>query len=274
MHIRAEIPAVAQEFLTQLPMIVVASGDANGRMWASILTGQPGFVRAIDEQTIHIRANPQPTDPLTGNLQLDAAVGLLAIEFATRRRMRVNGRAVPQFDGSFIVQTRQVYSNCAKYIQARQLDLPSETPSSEVKVVESPALTETQQSRIAQADTFFIASSHPTGGADASHRGGSPGFVTVTSPNRLVWPDYAGNNMFNTLGNIAVNPAVGLLFIDFEQGSTLQLTGRAALIWDEVEIASYPGAQRMVSLEIDQVLETINALPFYWAFESYSPANP
>jgi len=61
---------------------------------------------------------------------------------------------------------------------------------------------------------------------DASHRGGEPGFVQVLDDNHLLWPDYAGNNHFNTLGNLLVDSRVGLLFVDFAGGHLLQLSGR------------------------------------------------
>ncbi|NEO48940.1 MAG: pyridoxamine 5-phosphate oxidase, partial [Moorea sp. SIO4A3] len=115
---------------------------------------------------------------------------------------------------------------------------------------------------------------NPETGADASHRGGYPGFIQVISDNQLVFPDYAGNNMFQTLGNLTVNPHAGLLFIDFERGNTLQLTGIAEVIWDQSRFTTVPGAQRLVEFHIDQVLDTTNASPIRWRFGEYSPANP
>ena len=71
----------------------------------------------------------------------------------------------------------------------------------------SSSLSAAQRARIGAADTFFIASAHPEGGADASHRGGRPGFVRVTGQRSLAFPDYPGNNMFNTLGNLTADQA-------------------------------------------------------------------
>ena len=98
--------------------------------------------------------------------------------------------------------------------------------------------------------------------------------VTVVDPNTLIWPDYLGNKMFNTLGNIAANPKAGLLFLDFDTGSTSQLIGEAHVIWDASEIAKHDGAERLVSYRIEQVVEIENRLPLRWEFESYSPFNP
>lgn len=115
---------------------------------------------------------------------------------------------------------------------------------------------------VSTADTFFIASVHPEGGADASHRGGDKGFVHVESATQFVWPDYAGNMMFNTLGNIAANPRAGLLFLDFTGHRTLQLTGQADIVWDKAHIARYVGAERLVVFNVEVVLETRHVWPF------------
>lgn len=87
-----------------------------------------------------------------------------------------------------------------------------------------------------------------------------------------MFPDYAGNNMFNTLGNLLVNPKSGLLFIDFERGNTLQLTGRATVIWDTERRAAFAGAERVVEFEIEQAIAGTSRLR--WRFVEYSPFNP
>ena len=272
--IKTTMKAVAQEFLNQQPMAIVATIDADRWVWVSLVAGLPGFMVALDEETIHIGAAPTTGDPLHDNLLVNTDIGLLIMEFATRRRMRVNGRAQLQQDGSFDVHAQQVYANCPKYIQARRYEVSPVPDRSESEVCRTDSLTTRQRQLITESDTFFIASAHPEGGADASHRGGNPGFVTVVDPNTLIWPDYLGNKMFNTLGNIAANPKAGLLFLDFDTGSTLQLTGEANIIWDPSEIAKHNGAERLVSFRIEQVVEIENRLTLRWEFESYSPFNP
>jgi hypothetical protein len=136
------------------------------------------------------------------------------------------------------------------------------------------SLTEKQRRWIREADTFFVASSHSDGGVDASHRGGNPGFVQVVNESRLVWPDYSGNMMFQTLGNIAVNPRTGLLFIDFKKGDTLQLTGQASINWEVNRAINFPGAERLVEFDIEEAVEITNTIPFRWQFIESSPFNP
>jgi hypothetical protein len=79
--------------------------------------------------------------------------------------------------------------------------------------------------------------------------------------------------MFNTLGNIAVNPKAGLLFLDFE-GGTLQLTGEARIVWDAGRVAKFAGAERVVEFRIQEAVDTSGAVPLRWRFEGYSPFNP
>jgi len=121
--IKTTMKPVAQEFLHQQPIAFVATIDADGWVWASLVAGLPGFMVAVDEGTIHIGAAPTVSDPLHDNLRVNADVGLLIMNFATHRRMRVNGRAELQPDGSFDVHAQQVYANCPKYIQARRFEV-------------------------------------------------------------------------------------------------------------------------------------------------------
>jgi predicted pyridoxine 5'-phosphate oxidase superfamily flavin-nucleotide-binding protein len=134
--------------------------------------------------------------------------------------------------------------------------------------------TDEQRRLILNADTFFIASAYPEGGADASHRGGNPGFVWFLNGNTLEFPDYSGNTMFNTLGNIAVNPSAGLLFLDFEGGGTLQLTGEARIVWDVGRAAGFAGAERVVEFRVQEAVEIQSSIPLRWQFQGYSPFNP
>ena len=142
------------------------------------------------------------------------------------------------------VATREVYSNCPRYIHPRQvLAWPSEDDG-DVLLRRGTALTSAQAHALGRADTLFLASRHPVAGADVSHRGGSPGFVRVTAAGRVLIPDYAGNMMFNTLGNLAADPRAGVLLVDFDGGGTLQLSGRAEIVWSGAELTAFPGAQR------------------------------
>lgn len=270
--IRATIPPPAREFLMTQPMLVLA-GLASDRVWATILTGDPNFARALDDRRVGIDATPAPGDPLANALQPGDPVGLLAIDLWARRRMRLNGSVHARGDSSFEVEVTQIYANCPKYIQAREL-IPHDGSELSPYVHRSSTLTPEQTRWIEATDTFFLASIHWAGGADVSHRGGHPGFVRIPDPNHLVFPDYAGNMMFQTLGNIAADPRVGLVFLDFDGGRTLHLTGRAEIDWSPSVAKAFTGAERVVAVQIEDTVEITGVLPLRWRFLGYSPFNP
>lgn len=271
--IHGEIPPRAQAFLLEQPFAVLASRDPEGRVWASIVHGAPGFLSAPSEKAIAIDAAPIAGDPLAANLVAGAPLGALVIDLATRRRMRVNGR-VERGASPIRIAVDEVFANCPKYIQRRDLAMGRLLESRDAPPSTAQVLTIAQQVRIARADTFFIASGHRDAGLDASHRGGAPGFVEVLGERRIAWPDYAGNSMFQTLGNLASDPRAGLVFADFVTGDVLQLSGRARVDWDPARAARFAGAERLVELEIDAVRETCAALPLRSHAAEPSPFNP
>ncbi|HTP26502.1 MAG TPA: pyridoxamine 5'-phosphate oxidase family protein [Anaeromyxobacteraceae bacterium] len=260
-------------FLTQQRAAVLGAADARGRVWASLLDGPPGFLDVVDERTLRVRTLPGEGDPLQGSLAAGGEAGLLVIDFATRRRLRLNGQVTPG-DGEFTLRTRQVYANCSRYIQARSCE-PGGAGAPAVRTVRrTDTLGDEIQRWIRRADTLFITTAHPEGGADASHRGGFPGFVRVADGRTLTWPDYDGNRMFNTIGNLAENPSAGLLLLDFENGRTLQLSGTAHTSWDPERAGEYPGAKRLVDFTLDEAVATEHATSLRWQFLDYSPDNP
>ena len=248
--IRREIGPPAEAFLAERRWVVLAAADDRGRPWATALTGPPGFARATGPRTVRLAAVPAPDDPLSPHLAAGGMAGLLAIDPPTRRRMRVNGTLEPG-DGALLLHAEQVYANCPRYIHPRDAGTGGAPRGSSRR---GRALSDAQRAWIRRADTFFIATVNPGEGADASHRGGPAGFVAVEG-NRLVWPDYAGNMMYNTLGNIALHGRAGLLFLDFERGARLMLTGTARIEWDPARARQVPDAERLVELDVEEVVE-------------------
>ncbi len=109
--------------------------------------------------------------------------------------------------------------------------------------------TEDDAAFIAGAGFFFLATADAQGRPDCSFKGGPPGFVRVAAPNLLVFPDYDGNGMFKSLGNIAANPQVGILFIDMGTAPRrLRVNGRARIVRDDPAMAQIPGAQLLVKV--------------------------
>ena len=226
----------AANFLARREFAVVTAHDADGRLWTSPLLGPAGFLEAHGS-TLDVHAAVPDTDPLAG-LPVGQQAGLIAIEFAIRRRFRVNGTVTVADAHGLTIDADQAYGNCPAYIQQRVFEHVDGSERSgrsageegAVSGVTRGGLTDEARSLIRGADTFFLGTVHPERGADTSHKGGLPGFVRVEG-DELWWPDYAGNNMFNSLGNLAVNPEASLLFLDFAGGHTLQLSGTAELQW-------------------------------------------
>jgi hypothetical protein len=272
--VHGAVPLFARHFLATQRFAVLAGADGGGRVWASPLAGRRGFVSAPGESLVRVDARPSAGDPLRAALRAGSPVGLIVIDLARRVRMRINGVVLRETDSLFEVEAREVYTNCPKYIQARAPEAAVESAAPDADAQRYVSLGSEQREFIARADTFFIATTHPERGADASHRGGLPGFVRVEGGQRIVWPDYSGNSMFNTLGNLSVDPRAGLLFIDFENGGTIQVSGRARVVWDERRAAELAGAERVVEFDVEEVVETHGALPLRWRLEEYSPFNP
>jgi ferredoxin-NADP reductase/predicted pyridoxine 5'-phosphate oxidase superfamily flavin-nucleotide-binding protein len=276
--IRSVLPEEHRQFYSHLPFVVAAARDDAGRPWATLVAGTPGFIHSPDPGTLLIEGGPVAGDALYGTFSSGADVGLLGIELATRRRNRVNGRVQANDRGAVVFTVDQCFGNCPQYISEREWRY---VQSDEFAATSSRTkeLTADLARRIQSADTFFIATGHRadgendedvTLGMDASHRGGPPGFVDVVDEHTLVIPDYKGNNHFNTLGNLVMDPRAGLLFVDFETGALLQLTGRAEIDWDSDEVSRYPGARRLIRFTLEEANLLEGALPLRWDVASDS----
>jgi len=280
--IRDAMPAQHRELFGKLPTLLVGSLDAQRRPWASMLAGRPGFVSAPDEHTLRIAARAHADDPLASHLAPGVPIGLLGLEPHTRRRNRMNGTVIEVDADGFSVGVDQSFGNCPQYIQAREPRWVEPRPAPPRAERLGPALTDGALALVRRADTLFIASATAQArgrsgaeGVDVSHRGGKPGFVDAKTARDgrclLTIPDFRGNNLFNTLGNVAAHPHAGLLFVDHDRGDTLQITGRADIVWDGPAVQSFAGALRLLQVHVDEALWTPAALPLRWSAPEYAP---
>jgi len=283
--IRDHMPDQHRSLFAQLPFVVVGADDGEGQPWASVLAGPPGFMSSPDARTLRIDAQAARHDPLAGAIRPGARVGLLGLEQATRRRNRANGIVTAVDEDGFSVRVQESFGNCPRFIQARSVAfVPDGAPHGPTEATAAGGTTTTGASLdaaarrlIAAADTLFIATAHPeastnptlTHGADVSHRGGRPGFVRVDEveddgATTLLLPDFSGNNYFNTLGNIALNPRLGLLFIDYERGAVLQVAGRGEIIDDGSAASVFEGALRLLRISVTAFRWQPEPLPLRW----------
>lgn len=267
-----------RQFFAQLPFLITGAADENGRPWASIIVGEPGFLSTPDEHRLHIAGDPLFGDPLHQALAENIDIGLLGIELSTRRRNRLNGTVTALTSNGFTIRVGQIFGNCPQYIQARTVKwtegLETFTAPKPIHIIET--LKQSEHNLITAADTFFIATAfrgdaHPTQGVDVSHRGGKPGFVRVEHNRILTFPDFTGNFYFNTIGNLLLDPRAGLLFIDFAQGDLLYLTGTAEVIWDGDQLRAFAGAERLIRFYISEGRRVEGSLPLRGSAPDYSP---
>jgi len=218
------MPEQHQRFFESLRLAFVATLDDAGHPQADSLFGRPGMLRAVtptllvvhDTQGEHVLHSVRPGAPL----------GLLGIDFTNGRRNRANG-VVEGHDGDGVgLRVTHSFGNCPRHIHVRRPDPVAATTTTALD----------PRTLVEAAATFFIASRSAEldpscgGGVDISHRGGAPSFVRWADDDTVVFDDVPGNNFFNTLGNIASDPRVSLLFIDFDSGRQLRIAGDAALV--------------------------------------------
>lgn len=255
-----ELVAHEIEFIESRTFSMAASVDADGRPWASpLITPATGDVFTVrGETTIDIAPAAIEGDPLAANVAASGSLGVLFFQPETRRRAKSLGSArllnVSDADGPAIryEQTRY-FGLCPKYIVKRSHD-PDPRPAVAKRPIglASTALSAADVAQISSSDTNFLASFHPGHGADVTHRGGQPGFVHVIDDTTLDIPDFFGNGMFNTLGNLVLDNRLALTDVDFETGRTIQITGRASVTRD-VDTARYGDVERVIRLTIDDL---------------------
>lgn len=271
--------AGARAFIEKQVMVATATRSTEGQLWASVLSGPPGFLRSPEGRAIEIQlgvGRRQADDPFWQGLAAGSSAGLLFIELATRRRYRVNGQ-VEHLDGEMVrLGIAEAYPNCPKYIQRRHPRAdPSALTAEPSSARRGHELDAASMALLDAADTLFMASGAPGGELDASHRGGPPGFIQVLDARRLRVPDYVGNSMFNTMGNLALDPACGLVVPDFNSGRLLHLSGRASLHWDMPDpLGLTGGTQRFWEFEVHEWLLRDAASGLAWEYLDASPFLP
>ena len=267
----------ARPFLQKQSMAVLASVDAQGMPWSSVLYGEPGFIHADSAAALSIDMSPgrrDTTDPVWSNIAANPALGMLFIELGSRRRYRINGRVERVDEQGVAVTVREAYPNCPKYIQRRHLRaMDSETLPALLGA--GRGLDGDGRDIVRRADTVFVASNHAQRGADASHRGGNSGFVQLAGGDLLRLPDYPGNSLFNTFGNLAIDPRVGLCIPDFDGQRMLQLSGRARVLFRQDDPGRLSGGTgRFWEIEVERWLLRRMPRRLEWEYLDASPFNP
>jgi len=275
--IRDFMPDQHRAFYNQLPFVFVGHADKEGWPWASILFNASGFMSFKDERSLSINAQPVEGDPLHESLEPDTRLGLLGIELTTRRRNRLAAHIHSVEKAQIELTVDQAFGNCPQYIQARELDVVDADALPEADVQDITHFDREVHDLISNSDTFFVASYVANGsgeaseGVDVSHRGGRPGFIRLDDDRNLTIPDYLGNNHFNTFGNFIENGKAGLLFLDFERGHIVTLTGTVEILWDSPDTRHFEGAERLWMFKLDHGRKLKHVLPLRWKAPEFSP---
>lgn len=267
-------------FVEQRTFSIAGTIDADGRPWGSPLFGASGeLFSVVDDTTVRVTPQVIDGDPLIENIEATGELGILYFQPSRRRRAKSLGRGTLESDGAITYQMRRNYGLCTKYIFKRDHDGEfDQTGSGRPQPTTSRHLGHDDQTQLEASDTVFVVSHHDEHGTDPTHRGGPKGFVTVVDDTTVSLPDYPGNGMFQTLGNLLLDDRIGLTSIDFHTGRTVQLTGHGSIV------ASDPDdiySKRTLHIDITEVRTTwpdVGGWTDVEAFElrpgQFNPATP
>ena len=254
---RNRLDAGQQQFFLNISIFAIGTLDAQGRPWASILTGlPPGFITSPSKTSLIVNTEISPYDPLLDNLyngfihngkHLFAGLGL---ELSERWRSKVSGtiegsqnRLLDSPRPPLRISVTESQGNCPKYINARMVSFYQRTPKLRKRCLAADRVSIDHSSRehIRNCDAIFIATRHlgTQGGSigdaessmDVNHRGGNPGFVRCSDDGSALYlPEYSGNRIYSTLGNIQTDHVAGIVFPSFLSGDVLYVTGTADIV--------------------------------------------
>ena len=209
------------EFALGADLFLFATAGADGVLSFAVLSGEPPLVEVADESGVQLHFPPglAPLPPAP------VACGGLAISLGQARRARINGLLVSNGGDNKLV-ARETFTLCRKYM-APSVAL-EERPHLGPVACEPLALDDPWLSALlARTETSFLASVSPDGGPDVAHRGGPPGFLKLdAAARRLTWPEYVGDGVFKSAGNVRATGIMTLLVPDHDSGDGVELIGR------------------------------------------------
>lgn len=257
-------------------LLAVGTLDDEGRPWTTVIGGESGFARSIGNSVIGVKTNVGPKyDPVLEALLREGARGKiisgLGIHLDTRERVKLSGRFLggglfdttdPERDipgprgidaaelqMAFAVE--QSLTNCPKYLNRKSLLPIIPQP---ILLSDSLPLCPAAISLLSKADLFFISTSHEGTSMGTNHRGGTPGFVRVASNHitgtTLIYPEYSGNRLYQTLGNLYTTPRAGIVFPDFDTGDVFYVTGTTEITYGKEAADTLPRSNLLVKIHL------------------------
>lgn len=291
------LPPDAGHFVYQAPLVAIGIIDDWGNPWTTVFGGEPGIARPIGDSMI-MMDTPAPNEddpvlkfflgstPVNQTAQFHGKKPImagLAIDLESRTRVKLHGRlraAQASYKdqirrAQFLFEIDASLPNCPKYLNEKFI-IPN---LSDAKTLpDSPKLPPQALDLLKKADLFFISSSNAGIDMDTNHRGGPPGFVRVLSNGPsgavLIYPEYSGNRLYQTLGNIQTTPLAGLAVPDFDTGDVLYLTGEAQVLTGKSAADILSHSKVAVKITVHSSRFVFRGLSFLGKPGDFSPYNP
>ncbi|KAF2669924.1 oxidoreductase-like protein [Microthyrium microscopicum] len=285
----------------QFPLAAFSVLDSENRPWTTVWGGEPGFSQALGGNLLGTRTFVDNRHDPVIEAMVDQQFGKgnpkgmmfsgLPIDLVRRKRVKIAGRivaggvkAVGEEDtgvGEIQVVTKidESLGNCPKYLNEKEIRPAIPNPK---LISVSPQLSKQAEDLIKKADLFFLSTANADINMDTNHRGGPPGFVRVISSGNadeataasIIYPEYSGNRLYQSLGNLLNNPAIGICVPDFETGDVLYITGTAEVLIGDKADEFLPRTNLAVKITIIEARHVENGLPFRGRAGEESPYNP
>ena len=257
------LPPRYAQLVSRYSLLALGTLDAEDNIWCTVWGGTPPFAQQIAQSVLGVRTTVDASyDPVVQALYKGRDDGEvvraeppgpmisgLSIHLEERGRVKLYGRMIAgalsakdeelsegkgkSAEAQLVFKIEQSLGNCPKYLNEKKIT--SHTPSPQLSS-QSTHLSQEAIDVVRQADLFFVASAHEHEDMDCNHRGGPPGFVRVyqpddpSQPSEIVWPEYSGNNLYQTLGNLVTTPRAGICIPNFANGDALYLTGTTEVL--------------------------------------------
>jgi ferredoxin-NADP reductase len=294
----------AASMVQRFPLLAIGTLDKQGRPWATVWGGEVPLAKPVAKDILGVRTLvDSKTDPIVeilyegkddGEVIHEQGAGRmisgLSIHLEQRNRMKLYGRMIAGalntheegLPGSgsvgqvqLVWKIEQSLANCPKYLNCKRV-YPS-LPEPRL-ISDSPHLSPEALALLGKADMFFISSSDRDRDMDMNHRGGPPGFVRVESNADegavLVYPEYSGNNLYQTLGNLQTTPRAGLCIPDFDTGNVLYVTGNTEVLIGKDAAEALPRSNLAVRITLTDARLVEKGLAFRGEALERSPYNP
>jgi len=283
-------------------LLALGTLDNHERPWVTLFGGSPGFSEPLGGGFVGTRTLvDSENDPVVQALVGDAKDGEmsqpkdggkmlagLAIDLMTRKRVKIGGRMVagtvkevnvefedgaePQKQSQIQLVTKieESLGNCPKYLN--QYEIRPALVKAEL-VSSGSSLSDEGKTLTQRADMFFLSTSTPID-MDVNHRGGAGGFVRVISSTCIAYPEFSGNRLYQSLGNLQINPKIGITFPDYGTGDVLYITGTTEILVGAEAEKLLPGSNLAVKIEISEARYVKQGLSFRGVPKIPSPYNP